>query len=117
MVRGKEGDTMNLQDRIKARRLELGMTLADVAYKMGVAESTVSRYESSHIQDIKIDKFKRLADVLKTTPAELLGWNEKEATPDVVYNDILIELEKASPVVKQQVLSYISFLNRDKDED
>ena len=104
---------MNLQDKIKARRLELGMTLADVAYQMGVAESTVSRYESSHIQDIKIDKFKKLAEVLKTSPAELLGWEEKEVTPDVLFNDILIELKKSSPDVKQQVLSYINFLNRD----
>lgn len=108
---------MNLQDKIKARRLELGMTLADVAYQMGVAESTVSRYESSHIQDIKIDKFKKLAEVLKTSPAELLGWDENEPTPDVLFNDILIELKKSSPGVKQQVLSYINFLNRDKDED
>jgi len=104
---------MNLQDKIKARRLELGMTLADVAYQMGVAESTVSRYESSHIQDIKIDKFKKLAEVLKTSPAELLGWDEKEVTPDVLFDNILIELKKASPDVKQQVLSYINFLNRD----
>lgn len=108
---------MNLQDKIKARRLELGMTLADVAYQMGVAESTVSRYESSHIQDIKIDKFKKLAEVLKTSPAELLGWEEKEPTPDVLFNDILIELKKSSPDVKQQVWTYINFLNRNKDEN
>jgi len=42
-----------------------------------------------------------------------MGWEEKELTPDWLYNDILVELKKASPDVKQQVLSYINFLNRD----
>ena len=41
---------------IKQRRIELGLTLKDIAKALKVAESTVSRYESSDIQNMGIDK-------------------------------------------------------------
>lgn len=67
---------MTIQERIKNRRLELGMTLRDVSIKLGIAESSVSRYETGNIANMGIDKLKALADVLQTTPAYLMGWDE-----------------------------------------
>lgn len=108
---------MSIQQRIKDRRLALSMTLAQVAYQVGISESTLSRYETSGIQNMGVDKLEKLAEVLKCSPAYLMGWEEKEPTPDVLFNDILIELKKSSPDVKQQVWTYINFLNRAKDEN
>ena len=44
---------MSVQEIIKSRRLELGLTLKEVANALRVSESTVSRYESGDIQDRK----------------------------------------------------------------
>lgn len=67
---------LKIQEKIKNRRLELGLTLKDVADALGVAESTVSRYETENIANMKINKLKALADVLKCTPEYLMGWDE-----------------------------------------
>ena len=42
-----------LNQRIKERRLAQGLTLAQVAEKLGVKEATVQRYESGDIKNIK----------------------------------------------------------------
>ena len=47
---------MNMYIRIKKRREELGMTLKDVATQDGVGESTVRKWETGLIENMKIDK-------------------------------------------------------------
>lgn len=69
---------MEINKIIKRRRLELGLTLKDVANALGIAESTVSRYESSDIQNMGIDKIEALSKVLKCSPAYLMGWEDLE---------------------------------------
>lgn len=61
---------------LKKRRKELGLTLAQIADEMGVAEATVQRWESGNIKTIRHEKIGKLADLLKVTPAALMGWNE-----------------------------------------
>lgn len=65
---------MEINKIIKSRRQELGLTLKEVASALGIAESTVSRYESSDIQNMGIDKIEALAKVLQCSPAYLMGW-------------------------------------------
>jgi transcriptional regulator with XRE-family HTH domain len=69
---------MEISKTIKNRRQKLGLTLKDVAKALGIAESTVSRYESSDIQNMGIDKIEALAKVLQCTPAYLMGWETEE---------------------------------------
>ena len=45
---------MNIHNRIKKRRIQLGLTLIEVANKLGVSEGTVQRYESGFIKKHKI---------------------------------------------------------------
>lgn len=68
-------------EKIKKRRLELNLTLVDIATHLGVTEATAQRYESGYIKNIKADTMAKLAEVLKTTPAYLMGW-ENGAAPD-----------------------------------
>lgn len=69
---------MDVGKRIKNRRKELGLTLKDVARALDVSESLVSRYESSEVKNMGIDKLQPLAQILETTPANLMGWTSKE---------------------------------------
>lgn len=65
---------MAFAEKLRKRRLELGLTLKQVADALGVAESTISRYESKGIQNMGADKVEVLAQILHTRPANLLGW-------------------------------------------
>lgn len=65
-----------LNDRIKQRRLQLGFTLLFVAEQLGVKEATVQRYESGEIKNIKHETVVSLAEILRCSPAYLMGWQE-----------------------------------------
>jgi transcriptional regulator with XRE-family HTH domain len=68
---------MALKDRIKNRRLELGLTLLDVAKVANVSEATVSRWESGNIENMRLDKINMLAKALQITPSKLMEWGEE----------------------------------------
>lgn len=72
-----------LSSVLKKRRKELGLTLAQIADAMGVAEATVQRWESGNIKSIRHEKIGKLAELLKVSPAALMGWGEtRSALPD-----------------------------------
>lgn len=68
---------MEVHERIKKRRIELELSMRDVADALGISPSTVSRYESSDIQNMGIDKIEALAKVLRCSPAYLMGWEDE----------------------------------------
>jgi transcriptional regulator with XRE-family HTH domain len=61
-------------ERIKKKRLELNMTLAELGAQVGAGASTVRKWEIGFIKDMKSDKIKKVAAVLGVTPAFLMGW-------------------------------------------
>ena len=67
---------MTVNQRIKGRRLELGLTVDEVAAELGVSRATVYRYESAEIANMGIDKLEPMAAALETTPAYLMGWTD-----------------------------------------
>jgi len=68
---------MELSDMIKAARAERGYSLRDLARIVGVSKSTVSRWESGYIGDIKRDKVVRLSQALGISISDIMGWNKK----------------------------------------
>lgn len=68
---------MTVGERIKQRRLELHMSVDEVAAKLGKNRATVYRYESNDIENLPTSVLIPLARVLETTPAELMGWQGK----------------------------------------
>lgn len=67
---------MEFKDKVRNRRLELGLTLEDVAKAVGVSAPTIQRYESGEIKNIRKDKIKALSDTLRVTPSFLMDWEE-----------------------------------------
>ncbi len=70
-----------MAQRIKALRQEKGLTLEQVADVVGVGKSTVRKWETGMIANMKRDKIADLAKALGTTPAYLMGWDEDEENP------------------------------------
>ena len=69
---------MDIGERIKTRRKEIGLSAEQVADQLKVSPATIYRYESSDIANMRIDKLEPIAKVLKTTPAYLMGWEDKK---------------------------------------
>ena len=66
-----------LYDRIKSRRTELGLTVEELAHKMGYKDkSSISKIENGKA-DIPQSKIAAFADALQTPPAYLMGWEEQ----------------------------------------
>ena len=70
---------MRTNDLIRMRRLELDMTMKELAEKVGVSEGTISRWESGDIENMKRDKIAALARALEVPPAVLMDWEEYDA--------------------------------------
>lgn len=65
----------NVNQLIKDRRLQLGLTLEQVAEKVGVGKSTVRKWEIGLIQNMRRDNMQKLADALNLNPLDLLEFD------------------------------------------
>jgi transcriptional regulator with XRE-family HTH domain len=74
---------MSVKDDLKQRRLELNLTMADVANKVGVSEATISRWESGDIANMRRDKIVLLAKALQVSPSFIMGLEEEHNVPEL----------------------------------
>jgi repressor LexA len=88
---------MDIADRIKKRRNELGITVDEIAEALGVNRATVYRYESKEIEKMPLTVLEPLAEVLKVTPYYLMGWTD-DAT-DFSRRDFLSVAKRRIPVI------------------
>ena len=67
---------MELREKIRRRRLELGMSQVDLADALGYTNrATVAKVESG-VNDLTQSKIERYAEALETTPAYLMDWTD-----------------------------------------
>ena len=57
---------------IAERRKELGFTLEELGRMVGVSKSTVKKWESGYIKNMRRDKIVLLAKALKVSPMDIL---------------------------------------------
>lgn len=90
-------DSMKVGDRIKQRRLRLGLTLEELANKVGISRSTMSRYETGIIEFIPQQNIDSIAAALGTTGAALYGYiDDLSAERSSVFRDRLNDLIEVS---------------------
>ena len=106
---------MEIGERIKQRRLELNLTVDELAKRLGKNRATIYRYESNDIENFPTTILEPLAKALDTTPAYLMGW--EESIPDYTFtladgSKIIIEyMEPAKQKIAQRLLTYYFKLN------
>jgi len=86
---------MSIGTKIKNRRIELGLSVDELAKKINKNRATIYRYESSEIEKLPITVLEPLADALETTPTKLMDWEsndnekpKKKAYKIPVYGEI-----------------------------
>jgi transcriptional regulator with XRE-family HTH domain len=123
-IRGEKVSIEDIKGILKNRRIELGLTMADVAKAVGVSEATVSRWESGNIANMKRSRIAALAKVLKISPAVIMGYEsgilnylpvdllehfKEQGTPELeivkAYLEILQNKNSELETNKQQILS------------
>ncbi len=65
----------DMAQKIKELRVANDMTLEQVADIVGVGKSTVRKWETGMIANMRRDKIAALAKALHTTPEYLMGWS------------------------------------------
>lgn len=68
---------MDVGKRIRERRKELNLSVDELAKKLNKNRTTVYRYEKGDIENLPMDILGPLAKALNTTPAYLMGWDDK----------------------------------------
>ena len=101
---------------LKKRRLELGLTLKNVADIVGVTESTVRKWEVGIIANMKKNKLEKLAYALQTTIPYILGLEDKEnkKTSKIINKYIELEnlviSEKEKEDILEEILKNMEFI-------
>ena len=105
---------MEMKDKIKQRREELGLTLEEVGNIVGVGKSTVRKWETGDIANMRRDKIAKLAVALRTSPA--YDETEKTADPKVdglspKENELLTLYRGVNPDGQRYILQQAEFAN------
>lgn len=97
---------MNLADRVKQRREELGLSQEQLALQMGYSSRTsINKIENGRPCSQKI--IARLADALGVSIPYLMGWEDETNEKPIVQDDELSE-------EKQKLIERIKKLPEDK---
>ncbi|MEY8279264.1 helix-turn-helix domain-containing protein [Blautia marasmi] len=113
-------DPIKMGLRIRNQREELGLTLKDVADSIGVASSTIMRYENGTILKPKLPVIESIAKYLGVNPAWIccktdekkLNNNKEDINNNFILSEIekqiIIEYRKSDEITKTMVLRALS---------
>nr|DAQ88787.1 MAG TPA: helix-turn-helix domain protein [Caudoviricetes sp.] len=69
--------------RLKALRLDRGLTQDEVGQRVLVSKQTLYKYENDIVTNIPADKIEMLAEVYGVTPAYIMGWEQPPASNEI----------------------------------
>lgn len=102
---------MTVGDRIKESRQLLDIGQSELADIVGISKQTLYKYENNIITNIPSKNLEKIAQVLKTSPAYLAGWNDPQT--DSKY---LRLREAAEGCTDEQIKAVIDMLESFKNK-
>lgn len=97
---------------IRGRRNELNLTLEEVGNMVGVGKSTVRKWETGDIENMKRDKIVKLAKALKVSPSYIMGIDEQPQleTMPVKKIPVVSQISAGLPIYSEEnLVDYIYF--------
>jgi len=104
---------MEMNQRIKERRLAMNYTQEELAEKLGLQKSAIAKYENGRVENIKRSIILKMATILECSPTYLMGWDDVEpATPSTLppimdYYNQLNDAGKAEATKRVEELTFI----------
>ena len=103
-------------DKIKQRRLELGMTQEELAHKIGCKSKSAINKIEKNINDVNQSKLIKLADALDCSPTFFIEDISVGSFQSEIIQAYADKLSKLSPEKQNNVMKYIDFLEREETE-
>lgn len=105
---------MEIKDLIKEKRQELGLTYEQLGNLIGVGKSTVRKWETGMIENMRRDNIIALSKALNISPAILMGWSVNDLsykdTTKLNYSEEeqqhIEDLRKLNDIGKKKVINY-----------
>ena len=95
-----------MANRIKELRKQQNLTLAEVAKRVGVSESTMQRYESEKISKIKYETMEALANLFNVSPEYLMGWSNVSDRYAQYFENICKNIQKSDERFRDIITEY-----------
>lgn len=108
---------MNTGEAIRNRRKEVGISADALAAALGVARSTIFRYENGEIEKLPAQLIEPMASALNTTPAKLFGWEIQEGELPEEIHIINRAAKKMSAEDRQKLLDMARLMFREEFQD
>lgn len=67
----------DMPNRIKERRIAMGLTQEELAEKVGLQKSAIAKYENGRVENIKRSTIQNMANILHCKPSYLLAFDEE----------------------------------------
>lgn len=113
---------IEIGNRIKHARNLRKVTLDEIAKKVGVAKSTIQRYENGKIESIKLPVVESIANALNVNPAWLVGKSDImelpfQRIPQIMqYYNQLNDIGKHEAIKRVKELTYLpQYTNESND--
>ena len=111
----KEDIKKRFGQKVKTLRISRGMSQDELAQRLGYTNrSSINKIELGK-NDLPRNKVAQLAAILGVEPIEF--FKDDEAVPDVVQDDIIVEIEKLSGSNRVRLEAYLrALLDSQEDE-
>ena len=99
---------MGMPERIKERRVSLGMTQEELANKLGLQKSAIAKYEKGRVENIKRSVILKMSEILECSPPYLMGFvddvqENKDLRPVSVRRfHVLSSIACGEPILMQE---------------
>lgn len=103
---------MEIKDLIREKRQELGLTYEQLGELVGVGKSTVRKWETGMIENMRRDNIIALSKALNISPALLMGWDFSKTEINTSNNyseeeqNHIEDLRKLNDIGKNKVIAY-----------
>ena len=108
-----------MRERLRQRRIDMGLTLREVADLVEVKKPTIQRYESGKIHKIDTLRVEKLAFAIKCNPSFLMGWvNDPQIDQNTTLHltaaetNLVIRYRLMNREGQEKVSEYIDDLNK-----
>lgn len=106
-----------LGELIKQKRIEKGLSQTELANKMGVNVSTISRWESGEIENMRRHHVALISEVLDISIYTLMGWDVPDDYPSIMKK-IGPYLGQMNNESQKRFMEYAEFLiSRQEEKD
>lgn len=90
---------MSIGNRIKMRRMQMGLSVDELAKQLGKNRATVYRYESDEIENLPLSILEPLSKALGVSPAYLMGWEGTAASLPARRVPLLGDVAAGEPIL------------------